>query len=75
MFARPMKELLRTNDLVRLSWLQALLADARIETVVLDEHVANIEGGIAPFQRRLMVLEEDHRRACAVLAEAGEDRE
>ena len=70
-----MKELLRTNDLVRLSWLQALLADARIETVVLDEHIANIEGGIAPFQRRLMVLEEDHRRACAVLAEAGEDRE
>jgi hypothetical protein len=69
-----MKELLRTNDLVRLSWLQALLADARIETVVLDEHVANIEGGIAPFQRRLMVLEEDHGRACALLAETGEDK-
>jgi hypothetical protein len=69
-----MKELLRTNDLVRLSWLQALLADARIETVVLDEHVANIEGGIAPFQRRLMVREEDHRRACTLLAEAGEDK-
>jgi hypothetical protein len=69
-----MKELVRTNDLVRLSWLQALLADARIEWIVLDEHVANIEGGIAPFQRRLMVLEEDHHRACALLAQTGEDR-
>jgi hypothetical protein len=69
-----MKELLRTNDLVRLSWLRALLADARIETVVLDEHVANIEGGTAPVQRRLMVLEADHPRACAVLADAGEER-
>jgi hypothetical protein len=68
-----MKELLRTNDLVRLSWLQALLTDSGIETIILDEHVANVEGGIAPFQRRLMVLAEDHPRACALL-DAGEER-
>jgi hypothetical protein len=69
-----MKELLRTNDLVRLSFLQALLTDSGIETIVLDEHIANVEGSIAPFQRRLMVLEEDHIRARALLAEAGEDK-
>ncbi|HUH85749.1 MAG TPA: DUF2007 domain-containing protein [Stellaceae bacterium] len=67
-----MKELLRTNDLVRLSWLQALLNDAGIETVVLDENTSAIEGGILAFQRRLMVLSEDHRRALRVLVEAGE---
>jgi Putative prokaryotic signal transducing protein len=67
-----MKELLRTNDLVRLSWLQALLADAGIETIVLDQNAAAIEGGISALQRRLMVREEDHRRALMALAQAGE---
>jgi len=67
-----MKELLRTNDLVRLSWLEALLADAGIETIVLDHNTAAIEGSISALQRRLMVHEDDHRRALAVLADAGE---
>ncbi len=67
-----MKELVRTNDLVRLSWLQALLADARIEAVILDAHTSIIEGSIGAIPRRLMVREEDHRRARSVLAEAGE---
>jgi hypothetical protein len=67
-----MKELLRTNDLVRLSWLQALLADAGIETFILDQNTAAVEGGIVALQRRMMVREEDHRRALAALAAAGE---
>ena len=70
-----MKELLRTNDLVRLSWLEALLADAGIETYILDQNTAAIEGGISALQRRMMVREEDHRRALAVLARAGEKPE
>jgi hypothetical protein len=48
------------------------LNDAGIETVVLDENTSAIEGGISAFQRRLMVLSDDHRRALRVLAEAGE---
>ena len=67
-----MKELLRTNDLVRLSFVQALLADAGIETVLLDENTSAVEGGIIAIQRRLMVLAVDHARARALLAEAGE---
>jgi hypothetical protein len=67
-----MKELLRTNDPVRLSWLQALLAGAGIETIILDAHTSIIEGSIGAIPRRLMVGADDHRRACAVLAEAGE---
>ena len=50
-----MKELLRTNDAVRLSWLQALLAAAGIEAVVLDTHTSIIEGSIGAIPRRLMV--------------------
>ena len=67
-----MKELLRTNDLVRISWLRALLADAGIETFVLDENTAGVEGGIIALQRRLMVREHEHRRALGVLTAAGE---
>ena len=67
-----MKELIRTNDPVRLSWLQALLAGAGIDSIVLDTHTSIIEGSIGAIPRRLMVSADDHRRACAVLAEAGE---
>ena len=65
-----MKELLRTNDLVRLSWAQALLADAGIEYLVLDQHASLVEGSIGAIQRRLMVDERDHPHAAALLAEA-----
>ena len=67
-----MKELLRTNDVVRLSWLAALLADAGIETVVLDHHASLMEGSIGAIQRRLMVSAEDLPAARGILAEAGE---
>ena len=65
-----MKELLRTNDLVRLSWVQALLADAGIECLVLDQHTSLVEGSIGAIQRRVMVQERDHGRAQRLLAEA-----
>ncbi len=67
-----MQELVRTNDAVRLSWLQALLASAGIEAVVLDTHASVIEGSIGAIQRRLMVADDDHGRARIVLKEAGE---
>jgi hypothetical protein len=67
-----MKELLRTNDIVRLSWLEALLADSGIETLVLDHHTSVVEGSIGILPRRLMVSDEDHQRARQVLRDAGE---
>jgi hypothetical protein len=65
-----MKELLRTNDLVRLSWVEALLTDAGIECLVLDQHTSLIEGSIAAIQRRLMVDDRDLQRAHGLIAEA-----
>ncbi|MSP49203.1 MAG: DUF2007 domain-containing protein [Alphaproteobacteria bacterium] len=67
-----MRELVRTRDPVRLSFLLALLADAGIEAVVLDAHVSAVEAGIQGFPRRLAVAETDHVHARRVLAEAGE---
>lgn len=65
-----MKELLRTNNIVRLSWVQALLTDAGIGSVILDQHTSLVEGSIGAIQRRLMVEERDHSRALKLLAEA-----
>jgi len=67
-----MQELMRTNDTVRLSWLQALLSAAGIEAIVLDGYTSIIEGSIGAIPRRLMVRDGDEQRARAVIREAGE---
>jgi len=67
-----MKELLRTNDAVRLSFLQSLLKDSGIESLVLDHHTSLVEGSIGAIPRRLMVSQRDYRLACSILAAAGE---
>ncbi|MFI5020058.1 MAG: DUF2007 domain-containing protein [Alphaproteobacteria bacterium] len=66
-----MKELFRTNDPVLLSFATALLADERIEAVVLDGHTSILEGSIGAIQRRLMVRDEDFARARRLLKERG----
>jgi hypothetical protein len=69
---RGMKELLRTNNVVRLSWAQAVLRDAGIDSLVLDHHTSLVEGSIGAIPRRLMVAEKDHRRARALIDDAEE---
>jgi len=68
-----MKELLRTNDPVRLSFLQMLLRDSGIESLVLDHHTSLAEGSIGAIPCRLVVAERDYRRACSILVAAGEE--
>ncbi len=66
-----MTELLRTNDAVRLSFARALLADAGIESVVLDVHASVVEGSVIAIQRRVMVDDDDAVRARTLLEAAG----
>jgi hypothetical protein len=68
-----MQELLRSNNLVRLSFLTALLADAGIEAIIFDAHTSVAEGSISAIPRRLMVADEDFSRARRVLIDSGED--
>ncbi|HEX6111024.1 MAG TPA: DUF2007 domain-containing protein [Geminicoccaceae bacterium] len=65
-----MRELLRSNDLVVLSWAQALLAAEAIPCVLLDDHVSGVEGSIGAIPRRLMVEERDLATAERLLAQA-----
>lgn len=72
---RGMKELLRSNDLVKLSWIEALLADSGIAVLVLDQHTSVLEGSAGAIPRRVMVADEDYARARNVLESAGEGAE
>ncbi|MEX2617941.1 MAG: DUF2007 domain-containing protein [Alphaproteobacteria bacterium] len=67
-----MKELLRTTDPVRLSWLTALLAEQKIEAIVFDTHTSILEGSISAIPRRLLVGDADYEAARRLLADAGE---
>lgn len=65
-----MKELLRSNDPVRLGWAEAMLAAEGIESVIMDFHMALMEGSIGAIPRRIMVRDEDFARSEAILAGA-----
>jgi hypothetical protein len=67
-----MRLLLRSNDLIRLSFLIALLADAGIEAFMLDNHTSVLEGSAGAIPRRLVVSAEDFDHANRVLRDAGE---
>ena len=67
-----MRAVIRSNDMVRLSFLTALLHDAGIGTVLLDGHASAVDGSIGAIPRRLMVAAEDEAQARRVLREAGE---
>ncbi len=69
-----MKELLRTNELVFLSWAEAMLRAEGIEPFVLDGHTSVLEGSTYAIRRRLMVVDEDYHRARRLMIEAGEER-
>ncbi len=69
-----MKELLRTNELVFLSWAEAILRAEGIEPFVLDGHTSVLEGSTYAIRRRLMVVDEDYDRARRLMIDAGEER-
>ena len=59
MYDSPMVEILKTNDLVLLSYVQHVLAEAGIEAMVFDGYMSAVEGSIGAFPRRVMVADED----------------
>jgi hypothetical protein len=66
-----MRELILTNDLVLISYVEALLAEHGIEAVVFDRNISLMEGSIGAFPRRVVVAEDAWGRASLVLKDAG----
>ncbi|ASY61911.1 hypothetical protein SJ05684_c04450 [Sinorhizobium sojae CCBAU 05684] len=70
-----MKELIRTNDAVVLSFAESLMKDAGIACFVADRDMSILEGSLGLLPRRFLVAEEDAERARRILIEAGLEKE
>ena len=66
-----MKELIRTNDAVVISFVESLMKDAGIGCLVADRNMSVLDGSIGVLPRRIMVLEEDMEAARRILVDAG----
>ncbi len=66
-----MKCIIRTNDLVTLSFAEAILKDSGIEHFVMDQHMSLMEGSVGAIPRRLMVIDDDEAAARRALSLAG----
>ena len=65
-----MRELVRTNDVVLVSAIGALLDGANIHHLVLDQNMSIIEGSLGVIPRRILVHEDDNAEARQVMIDA-----
>ena len=70
-----MEELLRTNDIVLISFVEALLRDAGITAFVADQNMSIIEGSLGVLPRRVLVAADEIAAARKLLEEAGIGKE
>ena len=66
-----MVELVRTNDLVLISVIEALLRDEQISFFVADQHMSAVEGSLGFLPRRILVDSGEADRARRLLGQAG----
>ncbi|MDB5596666.1 MAG: uncharacterized protein JWM36_3627 [Hyphomicrobiales bacterium] len=66
-----MIELFRTNDLVLISAVEALLTSAGIATFVADTHMSALEGSLGFLPRRVLVERDRLAQARRLVTDAG----
>jgi Putative prokaryotic signal transducing protein len=66
-----MIEIIRTNDVVMLGFVQSLLECADIPVLIADGHISVLEGSIGAFPRRMLVPQDHAAQARRLIAEAG----
>jgi hypothetical protein len=66
-----LRELVRTNDAVLISAIEALLSGADIAHMVVDQNMSIMEGSIGIFPRRILVADDEIAAARRLLTEAG----
>ncbi|WEX78193.1 DUF2007 domain-containing protein [Sinorhizobium numidicum] len=70
-----MKELIRTNDAVLLSFAESLMKDAGIACLIADRDMSILEGSLGLLPRRFLVAEDDAEAARRILVDAGLEKE
>ena len=66
-----MRELVRTNNMVLVSAIGALLDGAKIPHLVFDQNMSVLEGSLGILPRRVLVADEDLNAARRLLIDAG----
>ncbi len=65
-----MRELLRTNDFVLISFVESLMRDAGIEVLVLDQNMSVVEGSLGVLPRRILVADDHYAQARRLMIDA-----
>ena len=58
-----MQVLIRSNDIIYLTWVKSILSHNNIEFFVLDESMASTEGNISAIPVRILVDDDDLKKA------------
>ena len=58
-----MQILIRSNDIIYLTWVKSILSHNNIEFFVLDESMASTEGNISAIPVRILVDDSDLKKA------------
>jgi uncharacterized protein (DUF1330 family) len=70
-----MIEIMRTNDLVLISFVEATLSGAGVRYFVADGHMSAMEGSLGFLPRRILVEEERANQVRRLLIAAGLEHE
>jgi len=70
-----LREIVRTNDAVLISAIEALFTGAHIPYLVLDQNMSILEGSIGMLPRRILVEDDSERAARQLLTDAGLGKE
>jgi hypothetical protein len=70
-----LREIVRTNDPVLISAIEALFTGARIPYLLLDQHMSVLEGSIGMLPRRILVEDGSELEARSLLTDAGLGKE
>ena len=70
-----MRELIRSNDMVLVSAVVALLEGAGIRHMVLDQNMSVLEGSLGVLPRRILVAEGNELTARQIMEDAGLGKE
>jgi Putative prokaryotic signal transducing protein len=65
------KEIVRTNDTVLVTAIEALLKGANIPHMIADHNMSVLEGSVGIIPRRVLVSDEYQRAARLLLQDAG----
>jgi len=70
-----MIELMATNNIVTISYVESLLKDAEIDFLILDQNMSILEGSLGIIPKRIMVTEASLLSAKQLLQDAGLEKE